>query len=207
MARHTTAVCRLCRRSGDKLILKGTKCINNCTFDKRSQPPGPRSARRRRLSDRGAQLRDKQRARWTYGIMERQFRRIFHEAERQGGVTGDNLIALLERRLDNVIYRLGFAESRAQARQVVRHGHIMLNGKKDNIPSSLIDEGDTISFPEHSKKLESYKLLLEAIKSKPVPNWLSLDRENLVGKVLALPTPEDAQAKFAGKTIVEYYSR
>lgn len=207
MARYYSAVCRLCRRGGDKLFLKGNKCLNNCTFDKRSTPPGPKAARRRRVSDRGLQLRDKQRARWTYGILERQFRRTFGEAEKQGGVTGDNLITLLERRLDNVIYRLGFADSRSQARQLVRHGHILLNGKRDNVPSSLVSEGDTVSFTEGSKKTEYYKALLEGIKSKPVTNWLSLDKENLVGKVLSLPTPDDAQAKFEGKTIVEYYSR
>ena len=207
MARYYAAVCRLCRRGGDKLFLKGAKCFNNCTYDKRSTPPGPKAARRRRVSDRGLQLRDKQRARWTYGILERQFRRTFGDAEKQGGVTGDNLITLLERRLDNVVFRLGFADSRSQARQLVRHGHVTLNGKRDNVPSSLVDEGDTVTFTEGSKKTEYYKTLLEAIKSKPVTNWLSLDKEKLVGKVMALPTPEDAQAKFEGKTIVEYYSR
>lgn len=207
MARYHEAICRLCRRSGDKLFLKGSKCVSNCTFDKRSTPPGPRSARRRRISDRGMQLRDKQRARWIYGVLERQFRRTFGEAERQGGVTGDNLIVLLERRLDNIVYRLGFADSRAQARQLVRHGHILVNGKRDNIPSSIIDEGDTISFAQGSRKTEYFKQLLEGIKSKPVPNWLELNRENLVGRVLTFPVPDDAQAKFAGKTIVEYYSR
>ena len=207
MARYCEAVCRLCRRSGDKLFLKGTKCFNNCTFEKRPTPPGPKSTRRRRVSDRGVQLRDKQRAKWIYGALERQFRRTFGEAEQQGGVTGDNLIVLLERRLDNVVYRLGFADSRSQARQLVRHGHITVNGKRKNIPSSLIHEGDAVSFTAGSKKSEYFKQLLVGIKSKPVPNWVSLDRENLAGKVLSLPTPEEAQAKFEGKTIVEFYSR
>ncbi len=207
MARYTGPNCRLCRRSGDKLFLKGAKCFNNCTFDKRSNPPGPKPTRRRRASERGDQLRDKQRARYIYGILERQFRRTFGEAERAGGVTGDNLMVILERRLDNAVYRLGFADSRDQARQLVRHGHIRVNNQNDNIPSSLIKEGDTISFTEGSKKTEYYKQLVESIKSKAIPNWLSLDRETLTGKVLSLPTPDEAEAKFSGKTIVEYYSR
>jgi len=207
MARYTGPNCRLCRRSGDKLFLKGAKCFNNCTFDKRSSPPGPKPTRRRRTSERGDQLRDKQRARYIYGILERQFRRTFGLAERAGGVTGDNLMVILERRLDNVVYRLGFADSRSQARQVVRHGHIRVGDHTDDIPSSLIMEGDTVSFTESSKKTEYYKQLLESIKSKAVPSWLSLDRATLTGKVLSLPTPDEAEAKFSGKTIVEYYSR
>jgi small subunit ribosomal protein S4 len=207
MARYTGPNCRLCRRSGDKLFLKGAKCFNNCTFDKRSTPPGPKPTRRRRTSERGEQLRDKQRARYIYGILERQFRRTFGLAERAGGVTGDNLMVILERRIDNVVYRLGFADSRSQARQLVRHGHLRLNNHTDDIPSSLVKEGDTISFNESSKKTEYYKALLESIKSKAVPNWLSLERETLTGKVLSLPTPDEAEAKFSGKTIVEYYSR
>lgn len=207
MARYTGPNCRLCRRSGDKLFLKGTKCFNNCTFDKRSNPPGPKPTRRRRVSERGEQLRDKQRARYIYGILERQFRRTFGEAERAGGVTGDNLMVILERRIDNVVYRMGFADSRSQARQLVRHGHIRLNAHTDDIPSSLVKEGDTISFKESSQKTEYYKGLLESIKSKAVPNWLSLDRVTLVGKVVSLPTPDQAEAKFSGKTIVEFYSR
>ena len=207
MARYTGPNCRLCRRSGDKLFLKGSKCFNNCTFDKRPTPPGPKPTRRRRTSERGDQLRDKQRARYIYGILERQFRRTFGEAERAGGVTGDNLMVILERRLDNVVYRLGFADSRSQARQLVRHGHIRVGEHTNNVPSALIDEGDAISFTEASKKTEYYKTLLESIKSKAVPNWLSLERETLTGKVLSLPTPDEAEAKFSGKTIVEYYSR
>lgn len=207
MARYTGPNCRLCRRSGDKLFLKGTKCFNNCTFDKRSSPPGPKPTRRRRVSERGEQLRDKQRARYIYGILERQFRRTFGQAERVGGVTGDNLMVILERRIDNVVYRLGFADSRSQARQLVRHGHLKLNDHTDDIPSSLVKEGDTISFKDSSKKTEYYKQLLESIKSKAVPDWLALDRGNLTGKVLSMPIPNEAEAKFSGKTIVEYYSR
>ncbi len=207
MARYTAAVCRLCRRSGDKLMLKGSKCMSNCTLDKRPKPPGQQSWRRQRISDRGLQLREKQKARYTYGILERQFRRFFTLAERQSGITGENLLVLLERRLDNAVYRLGFADSRPQARQLVRHGHIMLNGRKTDIPSCLVKEGNTISWREGSTKTEYYKQLAEDIKSKTVPGWLSLDKETLVGQVLSLPTPDDIGAKFAGQGIVEYYSR
>lgn len=138
MARYTGAVCRLCRRSGGKLFLKGDRCFTpKCSVDKRPKPPGQQLRRRQKLSDRGLQLREKQKARYSYGILERQFRRLFSEAERQAGITGENLLVLLERRLDNVVYRLGFADSRSQARQLVRHGHIFLNGHKTNIPSCL----------------------------------------------------------------------
>ncbi len=208
MARHTAAVCRLCRRSGEKLMLKGSKCITKCVLDKRSKPPGQQTARRRqRLSERGLQLREKQKARYSYGLLERQFKRLFTAAERQSGVTGENLLVLLERRLDNVVYRLGFADSRAQARQLVRHGHILLNGHRTDIPSCLIKEGDTISWKPTSTESEYYKQLVKDITSKQVLNWLSLDKQNLVGQVLSLPTPDDIEAKFDGKSIVEFYSR
>ena len=208
MARYTAAVCRLCRRSGEKLMLKGSKCITKCTLDKRSKPPGQQTTRRRqRLSERGLQLREKQKARYSYGLMERQFKRLFTEAERQSGITGENLVVLLERRLDNVVYRLGFADSRAQARQLVRHGHILLNGRKTDIPSCLVKEGDTIGWRSASTKTEYYEQLLKSIESKFVPIWLSLDKQNMVGQVLSLPTPDEAEAKFDDKAIVEYYSR
>jgi len=207
MARYTAAVCRLCRRSGEKLMLKGSKCITKCTLDKRSKPPGQQSSRRYRLSERGLQLREKQKARYSYGLLEQQFRRLFAAAERQPGITGENLLVLLERRLDNVVYRLGFADSRTQARQLVRHGHILLNGRRTDIPSCLIKEGDTISWKPTSTKSEYYKQLVEGIKSKQVLNWLNLDKQNLVGQVLSLPTPDDIEAKFDAKSIVEFYSR
>jgi small subunit ribosomal protein S4 len=210
MARYTGAVCRLCRRSGEKLLLKGARCFTpKCAVDKRPKPPGQAGAgrRRRRVSDRGLQLREKQKARYTYGNLERQFRKTFFAAERQAGITGENLLILLERRLDNVVYRLGFADSRAQARQLVQHGHITLNGRITNIPSCLVKEGDTIAWREGSQKSEYYKQLLQDIEAKTVLNWLSLDRQNLVGQVLSLPTPEEVDAKFDGKAIVEYYSR
>ena len=208
MARYIAAVCRLCRRSGEKLMLKGDKCINNCTLDKRPRPPGQRSGQHRRLSDRGLQLREKQKARYTYGVLERQFRRFFAQAERQQGITGENLAVLLERRLDNVVYRLGFADSRPQARQLVQHGHFLLNGRRTNIPSCLVKEGDTISWSERSRKTEYYKIILETIKAKSVLNWLSLDREELVGQVVSLPTPDDIiDTKFETQSVVEFYSR
>jgi small subunit ribosomal protein S4 len=208
MARYTAAVCRLCRRSGEKLMLKGDRCSTpKCAMDRRSKAPGQQLGRRRRPSDRSLQLREKQKARYTYGILEKQFRLFFARAERQSGITGENLLVLLERRLDNVVYRLGFADSRSQARQMVRHGHIMLNGRKTDIPSCLVKEGDTISWKERSTGTEYYKQLVESIEAKSVASWLSLDRQNLVGQVLSLPTPDDIDAKFEGKTIVEYYSR
>jgi small subunit ribosomal protein S4 len=197
----------LCRRSGDKLVLKGSRCFNNCPLDKRARTPGQRPPRRRRISERGLQLREKQKVRFSYGVLERQFRRIFAEAERLPGITGDNLLSLLERRLDNVVYRLGFADSRSQARQLVRHGHIMLSGHKTDIPSCLVAEGDTIAWRQSSKNTEYYKQLLETIRGKTILNWLSLDKGSLVGRVVSLPNPDDIGAKFEGSTIVEYYSR
>ena len=208
MARYTAAVCRLCRRSGDKLMLKGSRCLSpKCALERRSKPPGQQLGRRRRVSDRGLQLREKQKARYTYGMLERQFRLAFRQAERQQGITGDNLLVLLERRLDNVVYRLGFADSRSQARQLVSHGHIMLNGRKTDIPSCLVKEGDTISWKDKSAKTEYYKQLAGTVGGKIIPSWLSLDTENLAGRILSLPTPDDVGAKFDAKTIVEYYSR
>jgi len=208
MARYTGAVCRLCRRSGGKLFLKGDRCFTpKCSVDKRPKPPGQQLRRRPKISDRGLQLREKQKARYSYGILERQFRKLFSEAERQAGITGENLLVLLERRLDNVVYRLGFADSRSQARQLVRHGHISLNGRKTNIPSCLVKEGDTISWREESTKTEYYKQLAQTIEAKTVLGWLSLDKKKLIGQILSLPTPDDIEATFDGKTIVEYYSR
>lgn len=207
MARYTASVCRLCRRSGEKLALKGSRCLTpKCALDRRGKPQG-RQGSRHRVSDRALQLREKQKARYTYGLLERQFRRLFTLAEKQPGITGENLLVLLERRLDNVVYRLGFADSRSQARQLVQHGHITLNGRKTDIPSCLVKEGDTIAWKEISTKTEYHKQLTQNIESKSVLGWLSLDKQNLVGQVLSLPTPDDIDAKFDGKTIVEYYSR
>ena len=208
MARYTKSVCRLCRRENLKLFLKGERCYTEkCAVDRRAYPPGQHGQARKKFSPYGAQLREKQKAKYTYGTLERQFRKTFALAERQTGITGENLLVLLERRLDNVIYRLGFADSRKQARQLVRHGHIILNGRKTNVPSYLVKEGDSISWREGSRKTEYYKTLAENIEGKTVLNWLSLDRQTLVGQVLTMPTPEQIGATFDPKAITEYYSR
>lgn len=194
----------MCRRCQDKLMLKGDRCLTpKCAIDRRKRTQG----RRRRVSDRGLQLTEKQKVRYSYGVLERQFRRIFAQAERLPGITGENLQVLLERRLDNVVYRLGFADSRSQARQLVQHGHIMLNGRKTDIPSCLVKEGDSISWKESSTKSEYCKQLLKNIEAKSVVAWLTLDRENLIGRAISLPTPDDIDAKLDGKAVVEYYSR
>jgi small subunit ribosomal protein S4 len=173
----------------------------------RQSKGGQRGGRRRRVSDRGLQLIEKQKVRYSYGLMEKQFRSLFERAEKQAGVTGDNLLALLERRLDNVIYRLGFADSRSQARQIVQHGHIIINGKKARIPSTLVKEGDVIGWAKTSVKSEYYKVVLANIEAKSVVSWLTLDRQNLVGRAISVPTPDEIGAEFDSKSIVEYYSR
>jgi small subunit ribosomal protein S4 len=207
MARYLGSACHLCRRVGDKLMLKGARCSTpKCTMEKRRRVSIGRG-RRRRLSDRGLQLVEKQKGRFSYGMMEAQFHRFFLEAARQPGVTGDNLKVMLEKRLDNVVFRLGFADSRSQARQLVLHGHITLNGRRSNVPSILVKEGDTIAVKEASIRKEYFKRLSEEIKAKAVPAWLSLDRAKLVGQVVAQPILDEASFKFDGKTIVEYYSR
>ncbi len=207
MARYLGSVCHLCRRCGDKLMLKGARCMTpKCAMDRKRRPQVTRG-RRRRVSERGLQLMEKQKARYTYGVFEKQFHRFFSQAAREPGITGDNLKILLEKRLDNVVYRLGFADSRAQARQIVLHGHINVNGKKVSVPSYMINENDVISVKENSLKNEYFKQLLEEIKSKTVPVWLSLDKAKLVGQVVTQPILDDASIKFDGPSIVEYYSR
>ena len=214
MARYTGPTCRLCRRLGEKLMLKGEKCATpKCALEKRNTPPGGRLATRGRgrgrggTSDRGLQLREKQKLRFSYGVLERQFRRFFEEAKKRPGATGETLLILLERRLDNVVYRLGFADSHAQARQIVGHGHIMVNGRRASIPSFLVKSGDVIKWCEASKKTEYYKRLAEEIEGKFVPNWLSFDKESMTGKVLSLPGKDDVEARFNAQAVVEYYSR
>jgi small subunit ribosomal protein S4 len=208
MARYTGPVCRLCRRLGEKLYLKGDRCFGpKCAFTRRPTPPGSANQRRRKVSDRGLQLREKQRARVFYGLLERQFRGYYDEALRQTGVTGDTLIRELESRLDNVVYRLGFADSRKQARQVVRHGHISLNDRKTDIPSAHVRPGDTVGFTASGGKTEYAKLVQETLKSKQPPAWLSLDMAAMKGRVIGEPTLEHAEAFFDPNVIVEYYSR
>jgi len=208
MGRYTGPVCRLCRRQGEKLMLKGDRCdTRKCAMERRNLPPGQQRPRRRRISDRGLQLKEKQRARHTYGVLERQFRRHFAEAERRPGITGENLLQILEMRLDNVVYRLGFADSRVQARQVVRHGHITLNGRKTDIPSCAVKPGDVIAWREKSTNTEYYKRVMEQIQDKIVPEWLSLDRQALSGRALAAPSRSDIDLRIDEKAVVEYYSR
>ena len=208
MARYTGPVCRLCRRLGDKLYLKGEKCFTpKCAFEKRPYPPGQRSTRRRKVSDRGLQLREKQRARAIYGILERQFNKYYEVAAKRHGVTGETLLRTLELRMDNVAYRLGFADSRPQARQLVLHGHIAVNGRKSAIPSHVLKPDDVVSLTNRGKKSEYFKIVSEQIASKNIPSWLSLDAQNLTGRILALPEVEEIGPKFNVATIVEYYSR
>jgi small subunit ribosomal protein S4 len=209
MARYTGPVCRLCRRYGDKLYLKGDRCVGpKCAFERRPSPPGQQKfARRRRVSDRALQLREKQRARVTYGMMESQFRRYYREAMRRTGVTGDTLLRLLEMRLDNAVFRLGFADSRAQARQIVRHGHIALNGRTTDIPSCALKVGDQIAWSPKGRGTELFKIVQEGMQSKEVPDWLGVDAASMAGRILTVPDVTQVGAKFDPAVIVEFYSR
>lgn len=208
MARYTGPVCRLCRRLGDKLYLKGEKCYSpKCSFERRPFAPGQRSARRRKVSDRGLQLREKQRARSIYGVLERQFRRYYAEAVRRPGVSGDNLLRLLELRLDNLVFRLGFADSRAQGRQVVLHEHITVNGRKAHTPSHVLKVGDVIGWTSQGQSSKYYEIVKEQLASKSPPSWLSVEEEKMIGRVLMQPEIEEIGAKFSSATVVEYYSR
>lgn len=209
MARYTGPVCRLCRRHGEKLYLKAERCFSpKCSFERRPNPPGPRPARRRKISDRGLQLREKQRARVSYGVLERQFVRYYKEAIRRPGVSGENLVRLLESRLDNVVYRLGFGESRNQARQIVRHGMIAVNGHKLDIPSAQVKEGDVVTFSGRGQQSEHYKYIQEIIKTRTVPAWLNLDAAAMKGSILAPPHVAQGETHlFNESIIIEYYSR
>src|SRR5579884_3916130 len=209
MARYTGPVCRICRRAGMKLFLKGERCFGpKCAIERRNAPPGDHGQRRRKQSEYGLQLREKQKARAIYGVLEAQFRKHFEEAERRPGVTGENLLRLLETRLDNVVYRLGFADSRKQARQLVRHGHFFLNGRKTNIPSFLVKPGDEIAVRPESRGREYFNAYNEVLETKAVPDWLRLDTANYSGKVLNLPTRDQIQVPlFNEALIVEHYSR
>ena len=211
MARYTDSVCKLCRREGEKLFLKGDRCFSpKCSFERRSYPPGlhGRQAQfRRKESDYRMQLRAKQKARRLYGIYERQFRRYFQQAQHQKGLTGENLLSLLESRLDNVVYRLGLASSRPQARQLVSHGHFDVNGRKTNIPSFLVSPGDHIAVRENSKKKTFFKDLAKTLDEGRTPEWLELDANNLAGRVTGTPTREHIDATLDEQLIVEFYSR
>ncbi len=207
MARYTDSVCRQCRREGAKLFLKGDRCFGaKCAIVKRPTPPGQHGVSRKKQSQYGIQLREKQKARRAYGVLEGQFRGYFQQASRMKGVTGENLLTLLERRLDNVVYRLGMGDSRAHARQLVTHGHIRVNGKKVNIPSFRVKLNDEITVRSGSQSMENLKQLREE-GNRMVPKWLSLDHENLVGKVIALPQRDDIDLTIEEHQIVELYSR
>lgn len=207
MARYTDSVCRQCRREGAKLFLKGDRCFGaKCAIVKRPTPPGQHGVSRKKQSQYGIQLREKQKARRAYGVLEGQFRGYFQQASRMKGVTGENLLTLLERRLDNVVYRLGMGDSRAHARQLVTHGHICVNGKKVNIPSFRVKLNDEITVRSGSQSMENMKQLREE-GNRMVPKWLSLDHENLVGKVIAMPQRDDIDLTIEEHQIVELYSR
>lgn len=206
MSRYSGPACRLCRREGTKLFLKSERCYTEkCEIEKRNYPPGVHVETRTKMTEYGIRLREKQRVRKMYGLTETQFKRLFEQAERMGGITGTNLLVLLERRLDNMVYRLGFAGSRREARQLVSHRHIMVNGKKVNIPSFLVSEGDTIEVA--NKNLPSVRNSLESVVRRGIPSWLELDKEEAKGKVKLLPTRDDITLPIKEQLIVEYYSR
>ena len=208
MARYTGPVCRICRREGMKLFLKGSKCYTKkCTFERRPTPPGQHGVRRRKVSEYGVQLREKQKVRRTYSLLERQFRRYFSAAESRPGVTGENLLRLLETRLDNVVYRMGFASSRSQARQQVSHGHFMVNGRRTNIPSYQVRVGDRIEVREASRKAEPFKLAKENLRNQQQPAWLTVDPDALAGSVADLPRRDQMPQELNEQLVVEYYSR
>lgn len=208
MARYTEAACRLCRREGEKLYLKGERCYTNkCSVGRRSYAPGQHGQDRKKISEYGLQLREKQKLRRIYGILERQFSGYFSLAESKKGITGENLLQILESRLDNVVYRLGYAASRKEARQLVRHGHFLVNGKKVNIPSFLVKAGDVISIKEGSLDSPKLKEILEGAASHTAPEWLEVDVNNHSGKVKTLPIREQIDIPIQEHLIVELYSR
>ncbi|MGB7574352.1 MAG: 30S ribosomal protein S4 [Thermodesulfobacteriota bacterium] len=208
MARYTKTNCRLCRRENLKLFLKGERCYTEkCAYDRRNYPPGQHGQDRKKFSDYGTQLREKQKVKRMYGILENQFRNIFKEADRQKGITGETLLVLLERRLDNIVYRLGFANSRDEARQLVRHNHFMVNQSKVNIASYLVKPGDVIELREKSKKVVRILEALEGVARRGVPQWLELDKDVMKGSVKGLPTREDITLPIQEKLIVELYSK
>ena len=208
MARYTGAVCRLCRREGKKLFLKGERCYSDkCSVGIRAYAPGQHGQGRKKSSEYGLQLRAKQTARRFYGVQENQFHHYFEIAERKQGITGDNLLKILESRLDNVVYRVGFASSRAEARQLVGHGHFEVNGKRVDIASYLLKAGDEIAICEKAKSSDKIKAVVEANSARPVPEWISVDREKLTVKIIALPTREQIEAPVEEQLIVEFYSR
>lgn len=207
MARYTGAVCRLCRREGCKLFLKGDRCYSGkCAVIKRPTAPGMVTKGRKKVSEYGVQLREKQKVKRLYGMLESQFEKYYYLAERMKGKTGENLLRLCESRLDNVVYRLGFGDSRAQARQTVLHGHILVNGKKVDIPSYQVNEGDEITVKKTSADMDRFKEIRES-EARPMPSWLTMDNANLTGRVVSAPAREDIDLTIEEHLIVEYYSK
>jgi small subunit ribosomal protein S4 len=208
MARYTESVCRLCRREGAKLFLKGTRCYTKkCSFERRPTPPGQHGVRRRKVGEFGLQLREKQKVRKTYGVLEKQFRNYFIEADARPGVTGELLLRSLETRLDNVVYRLGLAPSRPAARQLVGHGHFAVNGRPTNIPSLQLKPGDRVEVRESRRAREPFKTAKETLRSHQPPEWLTLDAAQLAGTVAELPRRDQMPLDFNEQLVVEYYSR
>lgn len=208
MARYTGAKCRMCRREGMKLFLKGERCYSDaCAFERRQYPPGQHGQGRSKFSPYGEQLREKQKVKRIYGVLERQFRNSFAKAQSRKGVTGENLIKMLESRLDNIVYRLGFAASRSEARQLIRHGHFQLNGRKVTVPSCQVKVEDVIHVREKSRKIAHVKEAMEIAQQRGVPRWLELDVENFQGKVLAIPEREEITMPMREQLIVELYSK
>jgi small subunit ribosomal protein S4 len=208
VARHTASVCRLCRREGSKLFLKGDRCFKEkCAFERRGYAPGQHGRRRGKIQGYGIQLREKQKVKRMYGVLERQFRNYFAKAARAKGITGNNLLQMLERRLDNVVYRLGFASSRAMARQLVSHGHILVDNRKLDVSSALVKPGSVISLCEESRKNEQIKICLDTAQGRGVPAWLALDAEQFKGTIKQLPSREDITMPIQEQLIVELYSK
>lgn len=208
MARYTGAVCKLCRREGQKLFLKGERCYSDkCAVSRRAYAPGQHGQNRKKVSEYGLQLRAKQKTRRFYGVLESQFAKYFDMASSQKGMAGENLLRILESRLDNVVYRCGFASSRAEARQLVRHGHFNLNGHKANIPSILLKAGDVIVLTDSSKSSDKFKAIAEVNGARPVPQWLNVDHDKYEAKVISLPNREDIDLDVEEHLIVELYSK
>lgn len=208
MARYAESVCRLCRRENQKLFLKGDRCYSDkCSFERRGYPPGQHGQGRIKFSEYGLQLREKQKVKRIYGLLEKQFRLTFERAERMKGVTGNNLVGLLERRLDNVTYRLGFANSRMEARQLVRHRHLLVNGKAVDVPSYTVKKGDVIEVREKSRNVTRIQAALEGLKRREVPQWLESDATQFRGKVRDIPARDDVTAPMEERLIVELYSK
>jgi small subunit ribosomal protein S4 len=208
LARYTDSVCRLCRREGLKLFLKGERCYTDkCAIERRNYPPGQHGQGRSKFSEYAVQLREKQKIKRSYGVLEGQFRRYFEKAERSKGITGENLLILLERRLDNMVYRMGFATSRSEARQLVRHGHFRVDGRKVNIPSFLVKIGQTVSIRERSRTVERIVAALDQAERKGVPEWLEVNKETFSGLVKAMPTRAELTMPFNEQLVVELYSK